>query len=431
MASHTEDLGADGDRLFPRDEVSRIEITLCSEWYAVMWQEMEDALGRFGRSNQGLGALRGDEGPADERPPELGEDPTYVPATVHFEGRSWPYVGIRFKGNSSLATSWTEGIAKLPLRLDFDRFEATWPETEDQRFWGFDDFALTPPGSFDPSFLRNTLANEILESQDLPAPRNALYGVYVDVGEGFEYWGLYTAFESPADEPFLDRVYGSDHGTVYKPEEGCADWTCFDAGDFQQKRGDDTSLDDVRDALEALEALEAREESTEGAISDFETRFDVDTFLRWLATNTLMGNWDSYGSMAHNYYLYGDPAAWGQLTWIAWDHNQALLEDRVELLSLDLDEVDEDWPLIRRLLDISSYRQTYEAYLEQTQEGLLHPEAFQERATELQALVEPWVEAEQAPYTHLEEISSFRESITGSDGLVEWVEERAALLDGR
>ena len=36
-------------------------------------------------------------------------------------------------------------------------------------------------------------------------------------------------------------------------------------------------------------------------------RMDVDLFLRWLAVNSTIGNWDAYGAMAHNYYLYGDP----------------------------------------------------------------------------------------------------------------------------
>jgi len=41
-----------------------------------------------------------------------------------------------------------------------------------------------------------------------------------------------------------------------------------------------------------------------------------------VSKNNTMVNWDSYGVMAHNYYLYNDPVR--HLTWIPWDHNEAL-----------------------------------------------------------------------------------------------------------
>ena len=53
-----------------------------------------------------------------------------------------------------------------------------------------------------------------------------------------------------------------------------------------------------------------------------EAVFDVDGFLNWLAVNTVIQNWDTYGLMSHNYYLYNDPIS-GLLTWIPWDNNEA------------------------------------------------------------------------------------------------------------
>ena len=37
---------------------------------------------------------------------ETDEDPIFVPADVYYNGKTWYRVGIRFKGNSSLQTSW-------------------------------------------------------------------------------------------------------------------------------------------------------------------------------------------------------------------------------------------------------------------------------------------------------------------------------------
>jgi spore coat protein CotH len=70
------------------------------------------------------------------------ENPTWVPATIEFEGNTWTNVGVRYKGNSSLTSGWRSGTLKLPLKLDFDEFEDDYPEIDDQRFYGFKQFDL-------------------------------------------------------------------------------------------------------------------------------------------------------------------------------------------------------------------------------------------------------------------------------------------------
>jgi spore coat protein H len=83
-----------------------------------------------------------------------------------------------------------------------------------------------------------------------------------------------------------------------------------------------------------------------------------------LAVNTVVQNWDTYGIMNHNYYLYTDPET-GLVTWIPWDNNMALTDSvgRGEMLSLSLAEVMEKWPLIRFLIDDPVYQAQYQAYL--------------------------------------------------------------------
>ena len=55
---------------------------------------------------------------------------------------------------------------------------------------------------------------------------------------------------------------------------------------------------------------------------DLEAVFDVDGFLKYLAVNNTIQNWDTYGKMTHNYYLYHDPKD-DRIKWIVWDHNEA------------------------------------------------------------------------------------------------------------
>ena len=82
-------------------------------------------------------------------------------------------------------------------------------------------------------------------------------------------------------------------------------------------------------------------------------------------------NWDAYGSMSHNYYLYNDPAS-GQLEWISWDHNEAMSAGNggggrrgpgSGSVSLDKADVNDNWSLIRYLLDDPVYYALYVDYL--------------------------------------------------------------------
>jgi hypothetical protein len=99
--------------------------------------------------------------------------------------------------------------------------------------------------------------------------------------------------------------------------------------------------------------------------SDLEAIFDVDGFLKYLAVNNTIRNWDTYGLMTHNYYLYNDPAD-GLLKWIVWDNNEAFTNGvgNRNALSFGMNEVDDEWPLISYLIDIPEYQTVYDNYID-------------------------------------------------------------------
>jgi hypothetical protein len=127
--------------------------------------------------------------------------------------------------------------------------------------------------------------------------------------------------EDPADGAMLDAQFGSRRGNLYKPEGPGADWTSFVAEGFVKKTNERAA--DFSDVKRAVDALHAPRGDAVAWRAGLEAAFDVDLFLRWLAVNTSIGNWDAYGAMAHNYYLYGDPSQGGRLRWIPWDNNFA------------------------------------------------------------------------------------------------------------
>ncbi len=365
----------------------------------------------------------------------LSRDPVYVPVEVRYEGNVWTQVGMRYKGNSSLAAS--GGSGKLPFRLNFDRYEGEHPEIDDQRFHGFQEMTFSSNWS-DPSQLRELYATEVLRDRGIPAARAAFYRVYVDVGAGPEYWGLYTMIEDPSDA-MMDAQLGSSDGNLYKPDGPGADWISFDQEGFVKKNNEEAA--DWSDARAAIAALHAPATDAEAWRAGLEATFDVDGFLAWWAVNTVIVNWDTYGALAHNYYLYGDPARGGQLRWIPWDHNLSMAEGGLFGMATTVPpevevfhtEVGDEWPLVSKLLADPVYMARYRDGLARALEGLFSPELGGARLRELHALIEPYVtgaEGERETHRTIPSPEAFADSIDGPQGLAGHLSNRRELVQG-
>lgn len=407
--------------LFDNAVVHRIDITIGPDDYLAMQADLE----KYRRDRPPP------EGPPDGEPPQdMGPlpvgDPIWVPVTVELDGVVWHHVGMRYKGNSSLKSAVAEGIGKLAFRLNFDKFEDDYPSIHDQRFYGFD--KMTFSNAFhDPSLIRDKLAADVFRRGGVPAARGAFARVVVDFGKGPVYFGLYTMIEDPSDR-MLEAWFGDGSGNLYKPEpvlgpdSGGASWSSFVQEDFDKKTNEGTGYGDV---VAAIDALHADPGDPQAWRAGLEAVFDVDGFLRWLAINQIMENWDSYLCIPHNYYVYADPAEGGRLTWIPWDLNEAMLHrtghcDPASLAwSVLLDEVDERRPLVRLLLDDPVYRGIYRDELQAALAGAFDAGWVIERARAYHALIAPWVvgpDGEAAPYTFLESAAEFEDALDGPGG---------------
>ena len=405
--THDKSADPDYDVVFPQDEVNRIDIVIEPENWQAMMDDMTSLYGAANTraSGKGGGRVR----------PGGGVNPVYVPVTVEFEGDTWTNVGLRFKGNSSLRSTWGSGNMKLPLRLDFDQFEDEYPEIDDQRFYGFKQLTFSS-GYKDASFLREKVTADIFREAGVPAAQTAFYQVYVDYGEGPIYFGLYTAVEV-VDDTVIETQFDDDDGNVYKPEGSGAS---FAVGTFseqafeKQTNQDEGDWSDIEAVFDALHAG-TRTSDPETWRAGLEAVFDVDGFLNWLAVNTVVQNWDTYGGMTHNYYLYHDPTT-DQIVWIPWDNNEALSSRKRNVRSLGLDEVGANWPLIRYLLDDEVYYAQYVAYVDAVINTAFDPEKMETTYRELAALIEPYALSENAEHTLLPSEADFYAAI---EGLVE------------
>ena len=319
------------------------------------------------------------------------ENPIWVASTVEFEGDVWTSVGIRFKGNSSLRSSWTSGSLKMPLKLDFDEFEDEYPEIDDQRFYGFKQLSLSSNYQ-DNSLMRETVAYDVFEEMGVVVPQTAFYEVYVDYGEGPTYFGLYTMVEV-VDDTVIETNFDDDSGNVYKPEGVGSSFAAgsFNETDFDKETNGDEA--DYSDILALYDVLHSDQRLSDPVAwrTNLEAVFDVDTFLRWLATNTVIQNWDTYGVAYHNYYLYTNPTT-GQITWIPWDNNESLKSagGRGAILSLGLEEVGANWPLISYLVADEVYHAQYVDYVAQVAESAFNPDSMEATYQALFDLIRPY-----------------------------------------
>jgi spore coat protein H len=414
-ASHSNDAEPDYDLLFDTEKVHRIDITIDPDVFNEMREDLSVAI-------------------------HTDAVPLTVDTTITFDDRVWEHVGMRFKALAAAGKAIENGSEKFSFRLKFDEFENTHPDTKNQRFYGFKRLNFSANHK-DDSYLHEVLASEVFRDGGVPAARAAFYRVHVDVGDGPEYWGLYTMLEDADDEPLILDQFGEEGGNLYKPEGEGADFTKFVEASFTKENNQVAA--DFSDVKAAIDALHDSSASASEWRENLEATFDVDGFLDFLALNTAIVNGDAYGCLAENYYLYGVPGQDGQLHFIPTDFNEAFVGSVVSCGSTSATaqkdaaadlfhpHIDDEMPLISLLLADETYRALYEEHLADALTGAFDIEAFQGRVEELHELIAPHVigdDGELPNYTSLSSEAAFEETAEDGAGLLLHVEERHALV---
>lgn len=382
-ATHGRDAAPNHDLVFPNARVNQITLTATPEDWQAMLDHMTEHWGprgtvsprRLPQPGASLGGLF----------PE--EEPLYVPVTVGFEGMTWTRVGLRFKGNSSLRNAWSSNTDRFPLRLDFDEFEDEFPEIGNQRFHGFKWLSLSSNYG-DSTHMREALAYDLLSEAGLVAAARGFYEVLLDRGDGPTSLGLYTVMEVVRDT-VIPRYFERPEGNLYKakdnPSSLAAGVEAMIADGFEPQGGafrtaEQADYSDIL-ALHAILHSPTRNSAPERWRSELESAFDVPGFLRFLALAGLLRHWDTYGAMAHNFYLYNDPST-ERLHFVSWDHNLVLGASfgaggsapgggfgGFGTVSLDKSSVGSNWPLINFLYAQPEYRSAYDAAIAELLEG--------------------------------------------------------------
>ena len=405
--THTKSVDPNFNEVFDDTAVKRLDIVITpTRWQSIL-DDMTATYGSFGsQSGNGPGGAGGG-GLVDAE-----ENPIFVPAEVYYNGLQWYRVGVRFKGNSSLQSSWSNGIMKLSFKLDFDEFEDDYPQIDNQRFYGFKKLSLKNNYN-DKSMMREKVAGDVFRNAGLVGSHTAFYTLYVDYGDGPQYFGVYTMVEE-VDDTVLEDQFSDDNGNLYKPDGSAASFTAgtYNEDEYVKKNNEDEAdFSDVEGLLNVLHN-ESRTTNPVAWRTNLETVFDTDVFLKYLAVNTVIQNWDTYGKMTHNYFLYNDSDT-NKLTWIPWDNNEALQNTGMGgALPLDFAGLNSsEWPLIGYLYEDSVYKEQYDTYVQEVVDGAFNATAIQAQYGVYAEMLAPYATTEVAGYSFLNTSTDFQSAV--------------------
>jgi hypothetical protein len=236
-----------------------------------------------------------------------------VPATATIDGRTYPTVGVHFRGMSSYMG--VPATYKRSLNLSFDMADPK------QRVYGAKTLNLLN-GHEDSSMMSTVLYSHIAR-QYIPAPKANFVRVVING----ECWGVYTSVEQ-FDKEFLKDNYKGTKGTRWKvrgsPGGGGGLEYLGDRIDdykrrYEMKTGDGTD----EKAWKALVLLcktlnETPADKLEEALKPM---LDLEEVLKFLALDNALINCDGYWIRASDYTIFLDEA--GKFHLVPHDMNEA------------------------------------------------------------------------------------------------------------
>ena len=370
-------------------------------------------------------------------------------------------VGFRVKGNITRIIPQDENNQlhrahfKVKFNETFDIQEGT-PEYErqkDRRFCSLTSLIfrlnISLPGNWDSSQIKELFCYDLLNKINVNTSRTGSSKLTITIGGKPYYFGIYTLIE-PINKAFIKRRYDSekDDGNLYKcilgdsgpaslePIDGIdgplnatlifkenrivgiKDWKTQYRPTYDLKTNEDTpDHSQLIEFIHQLNSLDVNDLSDQGLKSYLDTHFEIDSFLRYMAMNILLGKWDGYWTTGNNYYLYFNPS--GKIEFIPCDFDSALAgvelfylpsagiyewSNHVNELIYVLTQIPLSFlnsvkiyhsPLVEKIFQIQAYRDTYENYIKEfalSTDPLFSFEKFETKFNTLFKLYSPYLD---------------------------------------
>ncbi|MDL2261133.1 CotH kinase family protein [Methanimicrococcus sp. OttesenSCG-928-J09] len=364
----------------------------------------------------------------------------YLPCNVTINGQKFSGVGIRTKGQSSLVSVAASNSDRYSFKFKADAY------IPGQSFFGLKEFVVNN-NYRDPTYMKEYMAYDMMDYAGVPVPLFA----YADIDINGKDWGLYLAVESTEDD-FANRVFGSDHGKLYKPElineskipklngvyppletdvnQGAAlIYTTDSIWDYYQVFGNavfkNTTQSDCRRVLAAIEHINKGE--------DLDDYVFANETLSYIAVNGIVVSMDSYaGPSLQNYYIYEKD---GKIMLFPWDLNFAFdgYKDNSTPSVVDY-PIDTPVysnvsmfhrPVINKLLENETYKEQYYEIIQNILDGYFKSGRYEETINRMDSLIGESVRDDPTAFV------SYEQYAAGVEAMRVFGEYRAHSLEGQ
>jgi spore coat protein CotH len=268
-------------------------------------------------------------------------------------------VGFRLRGNTSRHSQ------KKSFKVSFNRF------TSGGKYYGVEKLNLNGEHN-DPSVIRSKICWDIFRKMDIPASRSNHVQVYINGN----YYGLYINVEH-IDEEYIKTRFAYNDGNLYKclyPAdlnylgEDPDLYKLAPYGDRTYELKINEEADDYSDIANFIDVL--NNASADDLKCQLDEVFNTYDYLKIIAADILMGDWDGYIYNQNNYYIYHNTVT-NKFEFIPYDYDN----------TLGIDWLNRDWgtrniydwqqhgdnyrPLYERIMNDEELRNQYTYYMNQ------------------------------------------------------------------
>jgi len=254
-----------------------------------------------------------------------GDEEKFVPADLKFGNENIGKVGIRYKGSYSLHTQCFQNgqkkCDKISYKVKFNQYDTT------KRLLGLKKINLHALIN-DNTKMHDMISYGLFRDMGIYAPRSAYANVYVND----KLIGLFLAVEEIDGRFTKSRWPDYGDGNLYKevwPKSSDANY--YREGlKTNDNPGDNASMQKMVSYYNAINS--SNEKNFEQNLSSY---MDFDYFLRYLAVDVAIKNWDGVRSFYvdeknqsnnHNYYFYEEEIPNGKIWLLPWDMDQAMTQ---------------------------------------------------------------------------------------------------------
>lgn len=331
-------------------------------------------------------------------------------ARMVYDGKTYPNVGVSFKGNTSYQGVRNQDKKSFGITLDF--------LDPNQDVDGYQTLNLN--NAYQDASMMREVVYGMLARRHNPSVRANFVHLYLNDVD----WGVYPNIQQVNGEFIKDWYFSNDGarwraeapggtGVAPPPPGGGGGGGGFGAGRSGLNfLGLDTTLYKAAYNLKSSKianpwrylasTAEKLNQSTpaqlEATINDF---LDLDRTLWFLATENMFVDDDSYinkGGM--DYYVYYDSET-GRITPLETDGNSAISLNRATSWSPFFNANNANYPLLNKLLAVPAFRQRYLAHIRVLNEEVINPAVSHPLVDALARQIDPLVKADpKALYTH-------------------------------